>query len=78
MDATSIELPAPLIYAIDAELGRDDSDAFALDRYEGSLWRHFARALCGPRGDPGAPPLPPSWPDDIHAKHLRPLNTTER
>jgi hypothetical protein len=56
MDATTIELPDPPIYAINAELDRDGSDAFALDGYEGFLWRHFARPLCGPRRDPGPPP----------------------
>ena len=41
-DATTVELPNPLIYAIDAELGRNDFDVFALDGRRGL----FVAALC--------------------------------
>ena len=39
MNATTTELPDRPIYAIDAKLGRNNSDAFALGR--------ATRALCG-------------------------------
>jgi hypothetical protein len=48
--------------------------------YEGSwgLWRHFARTLCSPRGDPGGTPSAAKSTRCIScSKHLRRLNPTE-
>ncbi len=79
VDATTIELLNPSIYAIDEELGA--GTALMPPRWMGT------RAFCGGTLRvrfaaldviQGGPPLPPSWPDDIHAKHLRALKITER
>ena len=71
MNATTTELPDRPIYAIDAKLGRNDSDAFALGR--------ATRALCGGtlRAPGGAPSAAKSARCFARSTLSRGLNPTE-